>query len=112
MPINPTVAVAILSWNGRKFLEQFLPSVVATTYPHAVHYVIDNASTDDTATWLAEHYPQVKLVALEKNLGFAGGSNVGARWALAAGADSLWFLNNDTEVAPGAIGALLQLTVL
>lgn len=106
MPTNPTVAVAILSWNGRKFLEQFLPSVVATTYPHAVHYVIDNASTDDTATWLAEHYPQVKLVALKQNLGFAGGYNEGLKQIQA---DYYVLLNQDVEVTPSWLEPMVEL---
>lgn len=97
MPTNPTVAVAILSWNGRKFLEQFLPSVVATTYAHATHYVIDNASTDDTAAWLAVHYPQVRLVQLHQNWGFAGGYNEGLKQIEA---DYYVLLNQDVEVTP------------
>lgn len=106
MPTNPTVAVAILSWNGRKFLEQFLPSVVATTYAHATHYVIDNASTDDTAVWLAEHYPQVKLVALPTNLGFAGGYNEGLKQIQA---DYYVLLNQDVEVTPGWLEPMVEL---
>ncbi len=106
MHTPPTVAVAILSWNGRKFLEQFLPSVVATTYPHATHYVIDNASTDDTAVWLAQHYPQIKLVQLPENYGFAGGYNEGMKQIQA---DYYVLLNQDVEVTPGWLEPMVAL---
>ena len=71
----PSVAIVILNWNGRKYLEQFLPSVVATTYPNARIIVADNASTDDSIRFLREHYPLVELILLEKNHGYAGGYN-------------------------------------
>lgn len=95
-----------MSWNGRKFLEQFLPSVVATTYAGATHYVIDNASTDDTATWLAEHYPQVQLVQLGQNLGFAGGYNEGLKQIPA---DYYVLLNQDVEVTPNWLQPMVAL---
>ncbi len=70
------VSVVILNWNGRKFLETFLPSVVAFTDSADYEIVIaDNASTDDSLTFLKVHYPQLKTIILDKNYGFAKGYN-------------------------------------
>jgi GT2 family glycosyltransferase len=68
------IAVVILNWNGVKLLEQFLPSVIQYS-PEADIYVADNASTDDSLHFVAEHFPTVKIVKNESNFGFAGGYN-------------------------------------
>ena len=53
-------AIVILNWNGKKLLEQFLPSVVNFSLPKAEVYVADNASTDDSIAYIKEFYPKVK----------------------------------------------------
>ena len=68
--------MVILNWNGRSFLERFLPSVVASTYGNLSIIVADNASTDDSLSFVREHYPQVGIVVNERNEGFARGYNV------------------------------------
>ena len=73
--IEPSVAVVILNWNGRSYLEQFLPSVVASNYPNLQVIVADNDSTDDSVAFLREHFPSVKLIINSKNFGFAQGYN-------------------------------------
>src|SRR5205814_1809552 len=73
--IPPRVAVVILAWNGKKFLEQFLPSVAASTYPNLEICVADNHSTDGTAAYVRENWPKLKLICLERNEGFAAGYN-------------------------------------
>jgi Predicted glycosyltransferases len=60
------VAIVILNWNGRKFLEQFLPSVMASGYPGAELIVADNGSTDDSISFLALHYPGIRLIRLKR----------------------------------------------
>jgi len=65
--------------------------------------VVDNGSTDDSAKIIAENYSKVILILNKENLGFAGGSNVGIRYALDHGAEYIWLLNNDTVVAPDAL---------
>ena len=69
------VAIVILNWNGRKMLEKYLPSVMQYSRDEATVYVADNASTDDSVEFLRTHYPQVELVILDKNWGFAEGYN-------------------------------------
>ena len=94
------IAVVILNWNGRTMLERFLPSVVAHSGAADI-VVADNGSTDDSVAFLQEHYPQVRLILLDKNYGFAEGYNK----ALAAlcGYDYYVLLNSDVECTPGWI---------
>ena len=100
-----TVAVVILNYNGQSFLEQFLPSVVA----HCIGYeliVADNASTDDSVSWLKNHYPAVRLIELTTNTGYAGGYN---RALAQVRADYYVLLNSDVEVTPNWITPVIQL---
>lgn len=69
--------------------------------------VVDNGSTDDSVARIRGAYPDLLLLESEENLGFAGGNNLGIRYALAHGADYLWLLNNDTKPAPNALSALV-----
>ena len=95
---QPPVAVVILNWNGRKYLEQFLPTVLASTYQNLVVYVADNGSTDDSIEFIRLHYPQIKIIAHDTNEGFAGGYN---RALKDVSEELLALLNSDIEVTPG-----------
>lgn len=91
-------AVVILNWNGRRMLERFLPSVTANTAGDAEVIIADNGSTDDSLDFLAQRYPQLRVIALDRNYGFAEGYNK----ALAqVEADYYVLLNDDVEVPPG-----------
>lgn len=69
------VAIVILNWNGAKMLATYLPSVINYSRDDAEIFVADNASTDDSMSWLSKHYPMVKQIALDRNWGFAEGYN-------------------------------------
>ena len=69
------VAIVILNWNGQKMLWEYLPSVLQYSRDEASVYVADNASTDESLQMLREHFPEVKLIELDKNWGFAEGYN-------------------------------------
>ena len=69
------VAIVILNWNGQAMLSQYLPSVLQYSRDEATVYVADNASTDGSVEMLRQHFPEVKLILLEKNWGFAEGYN-------------------------------------
>ena len=69
------LSVVILNWNGRRHLERYLPSVVAHTEGDAEVVVADNGSTDDSLQWLRLNYPDVRVIRLDRNYGFAGGYN-------------------------------------
>ena len=89
------VAIVILNWNGRQMLKEYLPSVLLYSRDEATVYVADNASTDDSLAMLKQHFPEVKLIELERNWGFADGYNK----ALAKiEAEYFVLLNSDIEV--------------
>lgn len=70
--------------------------------------VVDNGSTDGSEAILRECFPSLEILQTGENLGFAGGNNAGIRHALAAGADLVLLLNNDTTVAPGLATILAE----
>ncbi|MFI5134471.1 MAG: glycosyltransferase, partial [Chitinophagales bacterium] len=67
--------VVVLCWNGRKFIAEFLPTLVQFQPPDAELVVADNASTDDSVDYIKKNFPSVKIIQLEKNFGFAAGYN-------------------------------------
>lgn len=93
--MEPSVAVVILNWNGKKWLEQFLPSVVASAYANLQIIVGDNASTDDSIIFLKEQFPQIVIIENDHNYGFAGGYN---KVLERVNADYFVLLNSDVEV--------------
>lgn len=109
-PRTDRLSVVIPTWNGRDLLEQYLPSVVAAAGFHEDNeiLVVDNASTDGTADFIRAGFPpetKVRLLELEKNLGFGGGNNAGVA---AARHDIVVVLNNDMRVEPDTLLRLLE----
>jgi GT2 family glycosyltransferase len=103
---QPSVAIVILNWNGKKFLEQFLPSVLASTYANKKVVVTDNASTDDSISFLQSDYPQVIIIRNSCNEGFAKGYNTALKQVQA---DYYVLLNSDVEVTPRWIEPIIEL---
>lgn len=99
------LAVAILNWNGKKLLEEFLPSVIQHT-KNADIYVIDNASMDDSVSYLKANYPSVKIVQNLGNYGFAKGYNEGLKHI---DADIYCLLNSDVEVTANWTEPIMEL---
>lgn len=100
------IAVVILNWNGREFLEQFLPSVVNYSYADAEIVVADNASTDDSMAFLKKNYPSIRIVQNTKNFGFARGYNEALKHIKA---EYYVLLNSDIEVTPRWIEPIIDL---
>ena len=93
------LSVVILNWNGRNHLERYLPSVVEHTVGEGVEVVVaDNGSTDDSLLWLRMKYPELRVVRLDKNYGFAEGYNRALR---EVEAEYYLLLNSDVEVTEG-----------
>jgi GT2 family glycosyltransferase len=102
----PMVAVVILNWNGKNYLEKFLPSVHASTYKNMQIIVADNASTDDSIIFLQQYFPDVKIIINQSNEGFAKGYNSALKKVTA---DYFVLLNSDVEVTPKWIEPIIQL---
>ena len=98
------IAVVILNWNGKKLLEQFLPSVVQNS-PEATVYIADNASTDDSISFVKEHFPSVQIIKNEYNLGYAQGYNEALKQV---DADIFALVNSDVEVTQNWLQPILE----
>ncbi len=96
--MRPTIAIVILNYNGRRYLEQFLPFVTANVCPGGEVIVADNGSTDDSLAFLEAHYPGLRVIVLDRNYGFAGGYNMALQQVQS---DYYVLLNSDVEVTPG-----------
>lgn len=103
--MTPTTAVAILNWNGLHHLKAFLAKVYEYSRDDAEVWVIDNNSSDDSVNYIKEHHPEVKLVLLDHNYGFADGYNEGLKQI-----DAKYFvlLNSDVEVTPNWIKPVIN----
>jgi GT2 family glycosyltransferase len=102
----PDVGVVILNWNGKQFLQQFLPSVISTTYKPLQVYVADNGSTDDSVEFIKTNFPDVKLIEMRRNTGFTGGYNEALQHVEE---EIIVLLNSDIEVAPNWITPVVAL---
>jgi len=102
----PAVAIVILNYNGRNYLEKFLPSVFASTYPNKKIIIADNGSSDDSVAYLTNNVAAAEIILLDKNYGFAGGYNK----ALSKVQSEYYILlNSDVEVEAGWIEDMIAL---
>lgn len=100
------VAIIILNWNGIELLKKFLPTAALySNQGEAQLIVADNGSTDESCQWIKEHMPEVKLLKLDRNYGFAEGYN---RAIAATGYEYTILLNSDVEVTRGWWKPLLE----
>jgi GT2 family glycosyltransferase len=101
-----SVAVVILNWNGKRFLEQFIPPLLEHTGNDAEIIVADNASTDDSVAFMEKTHPGIRLIRNTRNGGYAGGYNEALKQIEA---DFYVLLNSDIEVTPGWIKPIVAL---
>lgn len=105
MPDRPLLTVAILSYDGLHLLEVVLPSLRRQMLEDFETVVVDNGSSDGTATWLAEHWPAVRVVELPRNVGVTAALNVCVD---AARGELVGLFNNDIELEPDALAELVR----
>ncbi len=107
LPLRQAATVVIPNWNGRDLLAKYLPSVIEALAGNDQNeiIVVDNGSQDGSAAFLRQHFPHVRVLALDRNLGFGGGSNEGFR---AANNDIVVLLNSDMRVDRGFLAPLLE----
>lgn len=99
------LAIVILNWNGKNWLERFLPNVIQYSETTEI-YVIDNASTDDSVSFLKQDFPSVKIIQNKENFGFAEGYNQGLK---SIDAEIFCLLNSDVEVTENWLQPVLDL---
>jgi len=100
------VAVVILNWNGKEFLEKFLPDVVKYSSADADIIVADNASTDDSIELLSERFPQIRIIKNAVNAGYTGGYNDAL---VQIDHEYYVLLNSDIEVTEGWIKPVIEM---
>lgn len=106
------VAIVILNWNGKSLLQSYLPSVCAAASAFnkdqndLVHvYLADNASTDDSIIYCKQHFPEVQIIAMDENRGYAGGYNEALKHI---SSDVYGLLNSDVRVATNFIHSIVS----
>ncbi len=97
------IDVIIPNWNGKRHLQDCLDSLRRQIYQSFRVIIVDNGSTDNSVEFIRRHYPEVTLIALTENKGFAGGVNEGIR---ASDGELIFLLNNDTVVDPNCLKEL------
>ena len=102
------ISIVILNWNGKKDTLECLSSLKNLTYKEYDIIVVDNGSSDGSPQEIASAFPEALLLCQDTNLGFAGGCNVGIRYALDKGAEAICLLNNDAVVDPHFLSALAE----
>lgn len=100
---TPKVTVVILNWNGKEDTLECLASVSQLAYTNYEIVVVDNGSTDGSVDAVSKQYPGIKILQTGSNLGYAGGNNIGIKYALSHDADYILILNNDVVVAPDLV---------
>jgi len=103
--LPPRVTVVIPNWNGERFLKLCLRSLRDQSFRDFEVLLVDNGSTDGSLDFVAENYPEVRIIALGENRGFSGAVNVGIR---ASGTELVALLNNDTELDQNWLEALVR----
>lgn len=93
------VGALIVNWNRRQDTLECIDSLLGSTYPALVIYVVDNGSTDGSADAVAEQYPVVRLIRSQDNVGFAGGNNLGLTAMMADEVELAFLVNNDVVVS-------------
>lgn len=104
---NPQVVCILVNWNNWRDTADCLTSLALQDYPDLRVIVVDNASTNDSLVQLQSAHPWATYIANPENLGFPKACNIGAHHILAAGANYLWFLNNDTVAPPDTTSQLV-----
>jgi len=106
--MNYLVYIIILNWNGRELTLDCLKSLSKVKYDNYKILVVDNGSIDDSVRVIKQEFPNVEILQLDKNIGYAAGNNLGFEHIKNKNPDYVIFLNNDTIVDPNFIEPLVK----
>lgn len=102
---RPRVSIVVVNWNRQEYLERCFKAVLAQDYPDLEVILVDNGSQDGSIDLVRERFPIIHIIALDENKGFAQANNIGIA---ASTGPYIITLNNDTQMAPGCVGALVE----
>ncbi|MCK5475868.1 MAG: glycosyltransferase family 2 protein [Candidatus Pacebacteria bacterium] len=102
------VYIILLNWNGKEDTLECLKSFEKIKYNNYEVIVVDNGSEDDSVSKIRKYYPKINIIENKKNLGFAGGNNVGIEYAIDNCADYVLLINNDTIVEEDFLTELVK----
>lgn len=102
---KPLVSIIVLNWNGKKWLAKCLPTLVKIKYKPLEIIVVNNGSTDDSAHFLKTKFPEIKVIEIKKNVGYAGANNIGVKKARGK---YVLLMNNDTAATPSFVTPLVD----
>ena len=102
------ILVIVVTYNGMRWLERCLNSLLQSSLVPDV-FILDNNSKDGTADFIEEHFPQMHMARCDYNSGFAGGNNMGFRYALEKGYDYVYLMNQDAWVFPDTLRKLVDI---
>jgi GT2 family glycosyltransferase len=103
--MKPKISLIVLNWNGRSWLKNCFASIYQQDFKNFEVILVDNNSTDNSVNYTKRCWPKVKILALEKNLGYVGANNLAAQKAQG---EYLLFLNNDTKIQSGFLKSLSE----
>lgn len=103
--MSKKVSIIILNWNGKKWLDNCIDSLINQTYKNIEIVFVDNNSSDDSVEYVKSKWPKVKVVLLDDNYGYAKGNNIGVD---AASGEIVFILNNDTKLFPDCVEHLVN----
>ncbi len=106
MRTQPLISIITVNYNGLALTVELLNSIKKLSYKNLEVFVVDNASKESPQAYLNEHFPEVKCIRSDANLGFAGGNNLAARQAKG---DFIFYINNDAEITEGCLEKLISL---
>jgi GT2 family glycosyltransferase len=105
---EPKVLISILNWNSPENTYETVKSVILSEYKNYEIILLDNHSSDHSTVFFSKSFPDIQLIQLKKNMGYAGAHKVSAQIAKEKKYDLLWILNNDVEVFPSALKELVN----
>lgn len=106
--MKPLVSIIIVGYNSKKYLKDCFDSILTMDYKKIKVIFVDNNSSDESVQYIKNRYPKTVIINSDKNLGFAGGNNLGIKKALEYKSDYLFLLNPDTIIDKKCLSLLIK----